>query len=214
MLWDSLLLCTAVKRIDRHVGAHLQIVELLNIVYCLAELTEFAAFIHLRRVAPHLRRPFKIPLPTWGCVLMLTPATVLLLALIAQPLLDMDWLVSLNPFSRPPSFTTVWSLYGILLAWPNRPLNWRCRSEAVSDADACHGAAAGADCPAATGHGLAGMSFLTQNSLQNHPGTNLPLAALRHCQCRAAQLYEFRKCGADCDAAAEQSGWYCGVRTP
>ena len=27
--------------------AHAQIVELLNIVYCLAELTEFAAFIHL-----------------------------------------------------------------------------------------------------------------------------------------------------------------------
>ena len=71
-----------------------QIVELLNIVYCLAELTEFAAFIHLRRVAPHLRRPFKIQLPTWGCALMLTPATALLLALIAQPLLDLDWMVS------------------------------------------------------------------------------------------------------------------------
>ncbi|CAK0783918.1 hypothetical protein CVIRNUC_007118 [Coccomyxa viridis] len=70
-----------------------QIVELLNIVYCLAELTEFAAFIHLRRVAPHLRRPFKIALPTWGCALMLAPATALLLALIAQPLLDLDWMV-------------------------------------------------------------------------------------------------------------------------
>lgn len=76
-----------------------QIVELLNIVYCLAELTEFAAFIHLRRKAPHLRRPFRIGLNTWGCALMLTPATALLIALIAQPLLDVDWMVSLHPFT-------------------------------------------------------------------------------------------------------------------
>ena len=78
-----------------------QIVELLNIVYCLAELTEFAAFIHLRRKAPHLRRPFRIGLNTWGCALMLTPATALLIALIAQPLLDVDWMVSLHPFTWP-----------------------------------------------------------------------------------------------------------------
>lgn len=75
--------------------------ELLNIVYCLAELTEFAAFIHLRRRAPHLRRPFRIGLNTWGCALMLTPATALLIALIAQPLLDVDWMVSLHPFTCP-----------------------------------------------------------------------------------------------------------------
>ena len=75
-------------------AARAQIVELLNIVYCLAELAEFAAFLHLRRAAPHLRRPVKIRLPTWGCVLMLTPATALLAALIAQPLLDLDWMVS------------------------------------------------------------------------------------------------------------------------
>ena len=42
-----------------------QIVELLNIVYCLAELAEFAAFLHLRVAAPALRRPFRVPLPTW-----------------------------------------------------------------------------------------------------------------------------------------------------
>ena len=73
--------------------ARAQIVELLNIVYCLAELTEFAAFIHLRIAAPALRRPFRVPLPTWGCALMLAPATALLLTLIAQPLLDADLMV-------------------------------------------------------------------------------------------------------------------------
>jgi hypothetical protein len=82
-----------------------QIVELLNIVYCLAELTEFAAFIHLRVSAPALRRPFRVPLPTWGCALMLAPATLLLLTLIAQPLLDADFMVRrLHPcfFTRFP----------------------------------------------------------------------------------------------------------------
>lgn len=34
----------------------LQIVELLNIVYCLAELMEFAAFIYLRYKVPNLFR--------------------------------------------------------------------------------------------------------------------------------------------------------------
>jgi len=34
----------------------LQIVELLNIVYCLAELMEFAAFIYLRYKVPGLYR--------------------------------------------------------------------------------------------------------------------------------------------------------------
>ena len=102
----------------------MQIVELLNIVYCLAELTEFAAFIHLRRVAPHLRRPFKIPLPTWGCVLMLTPATVLLLALIAQPLLDMDWLVSFIPFQEHLSPTSDQSSCGISRNQCGSLVNW------------------------------------------------------------------------------------------
>ena len=34
----------------------LQIVELLNIIYCLAELLEFAAFIRLRITAPDMKR--------------------------------------------------------------------------------------------------------------------------------------------------------------
>ena len=34
----------------------LQIVELLNIIYCLAELLEFAAFIRLRIMAPDMKR--------------------------------------------------------------------------------------------------------------------------------------------------------------
>ena len=74
----------------------LQIVELLNIVYCLAELTEFAAFIALRIRAPDLKRPYRIPLPTWGCVIMLLPASVLLLVILALPIIQGDWQVGLH----------------------------------------------------------------------------------------------------------------------
>ena len=71
----------------------LQIVELLNIVYCLAELTEFAAFIALRIKAPDLRRPYRIPLPTWACALMLLPASLLLAVILIIPVIKGDWQV-------------------------------------------------------------------------------------------------------------------------
>ena len=35
-------------------------------------------------------RPFRVPLPWWGCAAMLTPASLLLLALIAMPVLRAD----------------------------------------------------------------------------------------------------------------------------
>lgn len=63
-------------------------------IYCIAELMEFAAFIWLRVAAPELHRPYRVPLPTWGCALMLLPASALLLTLIGMPILNLDWLVS------------------------------------------------------------------------------------------------------------------------
>ena len=47
-------------------------------IYCLAELLEFAAFVWLRVKAPNLHRPYRVPLPTWGLILMLLPANALL----------------------------------------------------------------------------------------------------------------------------------------
>eukprot|EP00879_Flechtneria_rotunda_P007417 GHRR01007781.1.p1 GENE.GHRR01007781.1~~GHRR01007781.1.p1 ORF type:complete len:454 (+),score=154.91 GHRR01007781.1:1207-2568(+) len=64
------------------------IVELLNAVYCLAELLEFAAFVWLRIKAPYLPRPYRVPLPTWGLIVLLTPATLLLLAVLILPILE------------------------------------------------------------------------------------------------------------------------------
>lgn len=69
----------------------LQIVDLLNAVYCLAQLLEFAAFIALRVRAPRLARPFRVPLGTVGCALMLLPAATLLLTLLALPFIERNW---------------------------------------------------------------------------------------------------------------------------
>ena len=85
--------------INRKVGvwilipSDVQIVELLNIVYCLAELLEFAAFVALRYRAPDLVRPYRVPLPNWACVLMLLPATLLLLVILVLPIITGSWQV-------------------------------------------------------------------------------------------------------------------------
>ncbi len=63
-----------------------QIVEMLNAVYCMAELLEFAAFVWLRIKAPDLPRPYRVPLPTWALVLMLLPASSLLVGRQGDPL--------------------------------------------------------------------------------------------------------------------------------
>lgn len=38
------------------------IVDMLNLLYCLGQVIEFCAFLHLRRVQPHLHRPYQVPL--------------------------------------------------------------------------------------------------------------------------------------------------------
>jgi amino acid transporter len=71
----------------------LEIVDLLNAVYCLAQLLEFAAFIALRVRAPRLARPFRVPLSTAGCVLMLAPACALLVTVLVLPFVERDYKV-------------------------------------------------------------------------------------------------------------------------
>lgn len=67
-----------------------EIVTLLNAIYCMAELLEFAAFVWLRIKQPDLPRPYRVPLPTWGVVVMLLPATVLLMVVLAIPFVTLD----------------------------------------------------------------------------------------------------------------------------
>ncbi|GLC39294.1 hypothetical protein PLESTB_001574500 [Pleodorina starrii] len=78
------VLCLAYKSFE-------EIVTMLNAIYCLAELLEFAAFVWLRIKRPDLPRPYRVPLPTWGLVLMLLPASALLLVVLAMPFVNRDW---------------------------------------------------------------------------------------------------------------------------
>eukprot|EP00755_Sulcionema_specki_P028148 Sspe_Gene.89280::Locus_61074_Transcript_1_1_Confidence_1.000_Length_1660::g.89280::m.89280 len=60
-----------------------EIVEMLNFLYCFAELLEFAAFLKLRASRPDLQRPFSIPLGTKGCALLLFPPSLLTLFIVS-----------------------------------------------------------------------------------------------------------------------------------
>lgn len=64
----------------------LEIVELLNFLYVLATLIEFAAFIKLRFAHPELHRPFRIPLGNFGvCVMLMGPMFFLAYVLFMAP---------------------------------------------------------------------------------------------------------------------------------
>ncbi|CAG9462733.1 unnamed protein product [Pedinophyceae sp. YPF-701] len=71
----------------------LAIMELLNAVYCLAELLEFAAYVKLRISAPDIKRPYAVPLNVFGLILMLLPASALLVFLLVLPVYQRNWLV-------------------------------------------------------------------------------------------------------------------------
>ena len=61
-----------------------QLIEMLNFNYAIALLMEYAAFIKLRITQPEVDRPYRIPLNTFGCILLFTPTclvTILIMAL-------------------------------------------------------------------------------------------------------------------------------------
>lgn len=62
------------------------LVEMLNFNYSIALLMEYAAFIKLRVTQPEVERPYKIPLNTVGCIILIIPPVVLtfLLMLMAS----------------------------------------------------------------------------------------------------------------------------------
>ncbi|KAJ7538820.1 hypothetical protein O6H91_11G064100 [Diphasiastrum complanatum] len=55
-----------------------EIIEILNFLYCLGMLLEFAAFIWLRIKQPTLLRPYRVPLNTLGVVLISIPPLILI----------------------------------------------------------------------------------------------------------------------------------------
>jgi len=69
-----------------------RLVTLINGVYCIAQLLEFAAFLELRRNHPSLRRPYCVPLKsTLSCVALLTPAMIFCVGILLMPIFQGNW---------------------------------------------------------------------------------------------------------------------------
>jgi len=62
------------------------LIEMLNFNYALSLLLAFMAFLKLRISKPELHRPYRIPLPTWGCVILLIPPilSILIIMMLAS----------------------------------------------------------------------------------------------------------------------------------
>jgi amino acid transporter len=60
-----------------------EIIQMLNILYCFAQIIEFAAFIQLRIYHSDIHRPYKIPLGTIGVIIMLLLPTSFAILMIA-----------------------------------------------------------------------------------------------------------------------------------
>lgn len=60
-----------------------EIVAAENFLYCFGMILEFIAFIKLRMTHPTASRPYKVPLGTVGCCLMLVPPSLLILVVLA-----------------------------------------------------------------------------------------------------------------------------------
>ena len=68
------------------------IVQLMNSVYCLALLVEFATLIYLRSRCASTSRPFRIPFGILGLVILITPAVITVLVLLLIPPLQGDFM--------------------------------------------------------------------------------------------------------------------------
>jgi len=60
-----------------------EIIAAENFLYCFGMILEFIAFIKLRIQKPTVSRPYKIPVGTFGSILMLIPPTLLILVVMS-----------------------------------------------------------------------------------------------------------------------------------
>ncbi|XP_077233780.1 amino acid permease family protein [Tasmannia lanceolata] len=73
------ILCSATGVVLLSWMSFQEIVEFLNFLYSIGMLLEFAAFIRLRIKKPDLHRPYKVPLQTFGVVVLCLPPALLLI---------------------------------------------------------------------------------------------------------------------------------------
>ena len=86
------------------------IVQLLNSVYCLSLLIEFATLIHLRKKCRDMPRPFKIPLNRFWLVIMVTPAVITVVAMLVVPPLFGDFMTSYYMLAGTIAATIIYEL--------------------------------------------------------------------------------------------------------
>uniref|UniRef100_A0A2N9HJJ8 Amino acid permease/ SLC12A domain-containing protein n=1 Tax=Fagus sylvatica TaxID=28930 RepID=A0A2N9HJJ8_FAGSY len=72
------ILCSASGVIFLSWMSFQEILEFLNFLYAIGMLLEFAAFIRLRIKKPDLHRPYKVPLQTFGVILLCLPPVLML----------------------------------------------------------------------------------------------------------------------------------------
>ena len=90
-----------------------EILEFLNFLYAIGMLLEFAAFIRLRLKKPDLHRPYKVPLRTFGVVMLCLPPALMLVLVMC--------LASLRTFFVSGAVIVVgFVLYPILVQAKNR----------------------------------------------------------------------------------------------
>lgn len=73
------ILCSATGVVILSWMSFQEILEILNFLYALGMLIEFAAFIKLRIRKPGLHRPYKVPVGTFGAIVLCLPPTFLLI---------------------------------------------------------------------------------------------------------------------------------------
>ncbi len=78
----GILLGTAVIIVASSFSNFDELVEMLNFMYTLSLVFEFAAFIKLRVSHSQTHRPWKVPLNTFGCILFLLPTMVFMIIII------------------------------------------------------------------------------------------------------------------------------------
>lgn len=72
------ILCSASGVIFLSWMSFQEILEFLNFLYAIGMLLEFAAFIRLRIKKPDLHRPYKVPLQTFGVIMLCLPPVLML----------------------------------------------------------------------------------------------------------------------------------------
>ncbi|CAL0329665.1 unnamed protein product [Lupinus luteus] len=89
--WMAILLSTIIA-LSVSFFTFTEIISIVNFLYSLGMLLEFASFLWLRRKFPSLKRPFQVPLGLQGLVLMCLMPSVLLVYVMAIATRIVNWI--------------------------------------------------------------------------------------------------------------------------